>query len=106
LAIENSLGEMDEVRQKYQKFIVRHNGLPPQVVLADVEWKDTAEQNEFIMSLDDTWGDDTPYMFRNTDLGQLREDAIFFHLGSVGNLYKLLEKSAEDFVINHIIDFY
>ena len=97
---------MDEIWQKYQKFIVGHNGIPPQVVLAGVEWKDTAEQNEFIMSLDDTWGDDTPYMFRTTDLGQLREDAIFFHLGSVGNLYKLLEKSTEDFVINYIIDFY
>lgn len=97
---------MYEIRQKYQKFIESHKGIPPQVVLAEIEWKDTAEQNEYILSLDDVWVDDESYVFRDTDLGRLREDEIFFHLGSIGNLYRLLKKSTEDFTIKYIVDFY
>ena len=97
---------MGVVQQKYERFIERHNGVRPQVVLALIEWKDSAEQNEYIMSLSNMWVDDTPGAYYSTDLGCLKEDEIFFHLGGIGTLYEMLKKSSEDFVIDRVIDFY
>lgn len=97
---------MGVVQQKYERFIKRHNGVHPQVVLALIEWKDSAEQNEYIISLSDKWVDDAPEGCYSTDLGCLREEEIFFHLKNIEALYEMLKKSSEDFVINRIIDFY
>lgn len=97
---------MIEVRQKYERFIERHNGVHPQVVLAAIEWKDSAEENEYMLSLNDIWIEDTPKLCYDTDSGRINEEEIFFHLGSIGNFYDMLEKSPEDFAINRVIDFY
>lgn len=94
------------VRKKYSEFLLSHNGLLPKVVTVEIKWKDTAETLDCIMSLDQEWVDDNFIPFRFTELGCLKEDKIFYHLGNIEWLYVLLENSVEDFLIVCVYDFY
>ncbi|HBC21874.1 MAG TPA: hypothetical protein DC009_07380 [Porphyromonadaceae bacterium] len=94
-------------RNKYDEFSRSHSGKTPAVVLAKIKWRDTAEEHEYFLSLDDCWLDTDNNEYRHTEeYGDLTEEQIFYHLESIDNLYSLCDVSCEDFVIKEIIGFY
>ena len=93
------------IQQKYDAFIKKYHSMP-KVVKVVIEWKDNYQQHDYLISLDDYWGDDLCYPYRETKAGLLPEDEIFFHAGNINGLYELINLNAEDFKILNIIDFY
>ena len=98
---------IEEIKQMYDEFVADHDGKTPSVVEVEIQWKDTEETEECIMSLDDIYTDETDDDARETDIGILSEDDIFFHVESLENLCALFENSdGEDFEITDIAGFY
>ena len=94
-------------RKKYEEFYRDHSDRTPSVVLAKIKWRDTAEEHNYFLSLDDCWLDTDNNEYRHTEeYGDLVEEQIFYHLGSVDNLYSLCDSSCEDFDIKDIIGFF
>ena len=93
------------VRQKYDMFIKRHQCMP-KVAKVVIEWKNDNMQYDYLVSLDDYWADDLPCPYRKTEIGNLTEEEIFYHVGNIQGLYDLISLNAEDFRILDIIDFY
>ncbi|MCI7119894.1 MAG: hypothetical protein MR933_08955 [Prevotella sp.] len=78
----------------------------PKVAKVVIEWKDSHQQHDYLISLDDYWVDDFSYPYRNTKVGLLTEEEIFFHARNINGLYELIKSTTEDFNILDIIDFY
>ena len=78
----------------------------PKVAKVVIEWKDDNMQHEYLISPDVKWGDDLPYTYRKTEIGNLTEEEIFYHVDNIQGLYDLISSNAEDFKILDIIDFY
>lgn len=93
------------VQQKYDMFIKRRQSMP-KVAKVVIEWKDDNMQHDYLISLDDYWVDDLPYPYRKTEIGNLTEEGIFYHVGNIQGLFNLISSNAEDFRILDIIDFY
>ena len=93
------------VQQKYDMFIKRHISMP-KVAKVVIEWKDDNMQHNYLISLDGNWVDDLPYPYRKTEIGNLTEEEIFYHVVNIQGLYDLISSNAEDFKILDIIDFY
>lgn len=93
------------IQQKYDAFVKKYQCLP-KVVDVVIEWKDDHQQHNYFISLDDFWADDCPYPYRNTQIGRLSEEDIFYHAGSIHGLFDLIVSDCEDFNILDILDFY
>lgn len=90
---------------KYDAFVKCYKRIP-KIVEVVIEWKDNKERHNYFISLDDYWVDDFPYPYRNTEIGILTEEEIFYHAGNIQGLYALINSNADDFKILDIIDFY
>lgn len=97
---------INKIKTEYKKFLSKHNGEDPKVVEVEIEWKDTKEKYTYIVSLDDLWLDEKAEQYRETEMGKLYEEDIFYHLGSIDGLFKLLENDEEDFTIKQVFGFY
>ncbi len=93
------------IQQKYNTFIESYQSMPT-VVKVVIEWKDNKQRHDYFISLDDYWVDDFLYPYRNTEIGFLAEEDIFYHAGSFQGLLNLATSNGEDFKILDIIDFY
>lgn len=93
------------ILQKYDAFINSYHR-KPSVVKSIIEWKDNKQQHDHFISLDDYWGDDYINPYRNTGIGPLTEENIFYHAGNLQGLLDLATSNGEDFNIIEIIDFY
>lgn len=90
---------------KYDAFIKKYENTP-KVAKVVIKWKDNKQQHDYLISLDDYWADDTPYKYRNTEMGVLSEENIFYHAGNIQGLYDLIESDREDFKVLDVIDYF
>jgi len=93
------------IQQKYDVFIKSYQN-PPKVAKVVIEWKDDKQQHNYLISLDDCWVDDCLISYRNTKIGHLKEEDIFYHTSNIQGLLDLATSTNEDFEILDVIDFY
>lgn len=74
--------QTDKYSVKYGAFIKKYKNTP-KIARVIIEWKDNRQQHDYLISLDDYWADDTPYQYRNTEMGVLSEEDIFYHAGNI-----------------------
>ena len=97
--------QTDKYSVRYGAFIKKYKNTP-KIARVIIEWKDNRQQHDYLISLDDYWADDTPYQYRNTEMGVLSEEDIFYHAGNIQGLYYLIESDREDFKILDVIDYF
>ena len=90
------------IKQKYNKFIKKYQKTPT-VAKAVIEWKDDKQQHEYLLSIDNIWVDELAFPYRNTEIGVLSEEDIFYHAGDISGLCDLADSNGEDFKILDII---